>query len=718
MTDAELKAWLKRGTKALKSGLPVWSKRKAFPAVAAAAIVAFTTLASACQPPENIDPADWAQKYRYLSPDSGSPHPGKWDNATTPYLVEPMRRLGPDDPCEGVVLKMSAQVGKTEVGVNWFGYIGHIERLPMLITQAGIVELGKFNRFKLQPTIDATPALSAAIRPESDKSGKGSTTLFKDWPGGGCVLASANASSALQGISRARYWGDEVSEYPAEAGSRGDPVEQAITRMESWASLSKYLLTSTCQYKGSCRITLAYEKSDQRKYYVPCLHCGDYQILEFDGLHWSKSDTGLKVPAYSCAACGADIYERDKKAMVAAGVWVPTFKSKNPNNPQPPTVIPAQDINAWRVRDCEGLRVRGYHLWKIYSNLAEWDSILIKHAEAEGDPEALKVFWQQTLAEAWDDSGEAPDFADLAKQTESYPDKQIPPGAYLTTGAVDVQKNRLEWGVYAWGPNLQGWLIDKGILEGETDQIEVWDQLRQLMRSAAYPYPNGKTFPVDLWGVDTGYRSPIVYQATKGLPNVLNLDGHGRDKPHAPPLSSPISSRKKFGKVTLGLVTKYDVGTYGLKTRMYGFLKAWQSGPDETGSWPRGVLHFNKIADEEFFAQLTAEVLVPRTRRGGRVDYYWEKTRKSNEHHDICLYAMALACHLRWDSRKPEQWRDLIAERGGAPEKEQASLEDLWTPAAPRPEGVSESEVIPQTNPRARLLEQLAQLNRNLEEAP
>ena len=56
---------------------------------------------------------------------------------------------------------------------------------------------------------------------------KNSTTRFKSYPGGGCRLASANASADLQSSSIARYWGDEVGEYPAEAGSRGAPVDQA-----------------------------------------------------------------------------------------------------------------------------------------------------------------------------------------------------------------------------------------------------------------------------------------------------------------------------------------------------------------------------------------------------------------------------------------------------------------------------------------------------------
>ncbi|RKQ68954.1 phage terminase large subunit GpA-like protein [Litorimonas taeanensis] len=720
MTPAELKSYLDRGYDVLSSGFIKWGLRIGLSAVAVGHIVAFDALAEAVLPPEDINPAQWAQKYRYIAPGSGSPRPGKWDNATTPYLVEPMESLGSDDPCAGVVCKMSAQVGKTEIGINWLGYVADIDHKPMLITQPGIVQLVKFNREKLQPSIDATPRMRESIAPEGDRLGENSTTRFKHFAGGGCHLGSANASADLQSSSRARYWGDEVGEYPAEAGSRGDPVRQAIKRMEAWGALSKYLLTSTCQLKHSCKISEEYERSDQRRFYVPCPHCDDFQILDWENLAWGLSGSGAKVAVYSCGSCGCDIYERDKFDMVAQGVWLPCFPSKDASNPAPPSIVARAALPHWRARDCEGRRVKGYHLWKIYSNLGDWPSILVESEDAEGNPESLKVFWQQTLAEPWDDSGEAPDHEDLAKRVESFPDAQILPGMYFATGAMDVQIDRIEWGTYAWGPNLQGQLVEKGILEGATDQPEVWEKARELWATKAYRYSSGVTIPVDLWGVDSGYRSPYVYQATKGFPNVLNLDGRGSDKPHAPPLGTARTLKHKVGNIVMGQIQKFDVGTYNLKSRLYGMIRQWTEGPNEVGQWPRGIIHFGQNADIEFFAQLTAEVLIPHQRRGGRISYHWEKIkRRANEHHDIAIYNLALACgRLRWDSRTPADWEALIAERGGEPEKEQKSLEDLWGPAPLasvqdklEAAGVTESKVLPRTASRAAALARLARLN-------
>ena len=84
MTRDDLKAYLKRGRETIKAGLLTWDKRRILPAVAMGAAVALGSLSNAVRPPEDITPSEWAQKYRYISPDSGSPLPGKWDNATTP----------------------------------------------------------------------------------------------------------------------------------------------------------------------------------------------------------------------------------------------------------------------------------------------------------------------------------------------------------------------------------------------------------------------------------------------------------------------------------------------------------------------------------------------------------------------------------------------------------------------------------------------------------
>jgi phage terminase large subunit GpA-like protein len=66
--------------------------------------------------------------------------------------------------------------------------------------------------------------------------------------------------------------------YPESAGTEGDPVDLADRRTTTYWNRVK-ILASTPGIKGASRIEAAYEDSDQRKFFVPCPHCGMYQPL-------------------------------------------------------------------------------------------------------------------------------------------------------------------------------------------------------------------------------------------------------------------------------------------------------------------------------------------------------------------------------------------------------------------------------------------------------
>ncbi|WP_419636776.1 terminase gpA endonuclease subunit, partial [Thiolapillus sp.] len=47
---------------------------------------------------------------------------------------------------------------------------------------------------------------------------------------------------------------------------------------------------------------------------------------------------------------------------------------------------------------------------------------------------------------------------------------------FLTAG-VDVQRDRLECEVVAWGRDKISWSVDYQVLDGDTAQLEVWQKL-------------------------------------------------------------------------------------------------------------------------------------------------------------------------------------------------------------------------------------------------
>ena len=74
----------------------------------------FAELARLAKPEVELTVSEFADRYRVVSPESGSPFPGPWRTDRVPYLREPMDCLHPDHPSRRVTVKASAQTGNTK----------------------------------------------------------------------------------------------------------------------------------------------------------------------------------------------------------------------------------------------------------------------------------------------------------------------------------------------------------------------------------------------------------------------------------------------------------------------------------------------------------------------------------------------------------------------------------------------------------------------------
>jgi len=75
--------------------------------------------------------SEWADRYRVLSQRASS-EPGRWRTDRTPYLKEIMDCLSPSSPVQRVALMKGAQIGGTECGNCWIGYVIHQAPGPMM----------------------------------------------------------------------------------------------------------------------------------------------------------------------------------------------------------------------------------------------------------------------------------------------------------------------------------------------------------------------------------------------------------------------------------------------------------------------------------------------------------------------------------------------------------------------------------------------------------
>lgn len=640
-------------------------------------------IAASAKPAPALTVSQWAAQEREVAAESGSPYPGKWDNERVPYLVEVMDTCGMDDPARSVVILASAQSAKSEAVLNAIGHTICQNPVPILVMLPSLDEVSKYNAHKLQVAIDATPALRVRVKETVSRDETGSTTSFKKFRGGYLRIVNAGSSKALQMISAAYRVYEEPTGYPADVDGRGDPISQADARSKAWKERGeKAILVGTPGTKGQCRVSAAYETSDQRRFYVPCPQCGAYQVLRPDNLRHA-SELPPHGAYFACAAAGCVIDQAEKAAMVARGAWIRTYPSEDAANPAPPAHFPAAELDAWRARTA-GHRQPGFAWWQAYSPFVSWDDTVAEQLGAAGDPRKLKVLWQQAYGEAWEELGEAPPAERLLERRQKWQPRRLAAGVLFLTGAVDVQGDRLEWAVYGWDRKLGGYTIDRGVIAGDPTTEAPWAALDQMV-GTRYHDAWGKPWPVDVWGVDAGYLSQNVYRyvlrhAHSGRVRALD----GRSGWRLPAIGSPKTVDVDWDGRKLGGVQLWPVGTWDLKSELYGKLKLTLEGPNAVGVWPAGAMWFDQSCDQGFFEQLTAEFLTDVERRSGYVEKAWVKIKgRRNEQHDLAVYALALARHAS-DPLTDAEWATLASERLGPAAEAQLDLAAIWAPGLAR----------------------------------
>lgn len=642
-------------------------------------------LADFMKPVERLSVAQWAERHRVVAAESGSRYPGEWKNDRAPHLVGIMDALGPDDPAEDVVFVKSAQVGGSEVGINFFGFVVAQDPGPMITVLPSQDESIKYVRTKMQPAIDASPVMRARVLEMTSRTERGSTASFKKFRGGFNQVTFAGSSKGLQMLSARYTLGDEVSEWPAESGERGDPVAQLKVRTKTFERDRKRFWVSTPALAGSCRITGMFDDSDRCRRYVPCPHCGAWQVLTFAALKWD-SDVWPHRAWFQCLGEGCVIEHVDKGEMLDRAVWIATApvetgratEDGTAETEQPPPVLDDGDLSRWLERDVPR-RARGFHIWQAYSKMESWDSIVAEYLGARENHERMRVFTQQVLGEAWEDQGDAPDSEALHKARVLDMRKGRPPtGPVVFTGATDVQGNRLEWAVWGWSEGMTRWLVDWGVIEGDPHDVETWVRHDDMVAERVYsPGGLGEIRP-EAWAIDTGYATQMVYNYTRGRARVFGVDGRdGRTEPYIG-AAKKVDVRLDGRRVPKG-ATLWPVGTFALKADLYAAIRKSINGPDETGTWRRGAMILPGDVPLAYCEQLTAEHLVRIERASGVVIQKWEKLRgRPNEALDIAGYARAMAAHLGLDRLTAEQWAKLRAERCPAKSAEEMAQRDLF----------------------------------------
>jgi phage terminase large subunit GpA-like protein len=584
--------------------------------------------------------SEWADQYRILS-SKASAEPGRWRTRRTPYLKDIMDCLSPTSPIERVVFMKGAQVGATESGNNWIGYVVHHAPGPMMAV-APTVEMAKRNsKQRIDPLIEESPVLKDLIAPARSRDA-GNTILAKEFRGGVLVMTGANSAVGLRSMPVRYLFLDEVDGYPLDVEGEGDAIQLAEARTRTFAR-RKIFIVSTPTISGASSIEREYEQSDQRRYFVPCPHCSHRQWLRFEQLRWDKGQP--ETAAYVCESCDAPIPEHHKTWMLEHGEW----RALAPEN---------------------GGKTAGFHLSSLYSPIgwrswrdiaAAWEAAVDKES---GSASAIKTFKNTELGETWVEEGEAPDWERLVERREDYRIGTVPQGGLLLVGGADVQKDRIEVSIWAFGRSKEAWLVEHRVLMGDTAREAVWKRLGELL-AETWTHESGAAMPLARFALDTGFATQEAYAFVRRVKDarVMAVKGVLRG---AALIGTPTAVDLTVnGKKLRRGIKVFSVAVGLAKLEFYNNLrKIAEVGEDGTSlSYPDGYVHLPKV-DAEYLQQLCAEQLITRRDRHGFPVREWQKLRERNEALDCYVYARAAAAAAGLDRFEDRHWRELERQLG------------------------------------------------------
>lgn len=552
----------------------------------------FKDISSVLKPPPKLTIDTWADTYRMLSTKTSS-EPGRWRTDRVPFQREVMRAIS-DKKTEKIVMMYGAQLSKTEILMNTFGFYADYDPAPIMFLMPTKDMAQDFSSTRLNDMIMSTPQLKSKII-ENDNARD--TKRQKEFAGGYIVLTGSNSAAELASRPIRILLADEIDRFPGDVKGEGDPLNLAIERTKTFWN-KKIVLTSTPTVKGQSRIEQEYENSTREEFYIPCPKCGSLERLEWKNIVFEDL-------THKCNACLEKSTEHEWKKNMLYGEWIAGNEEIDP------------------------YLVRGFHISELYSPFSKWSGIIKKFKESKGDVQLMKVFTNTALGETWEEKFDKIDFIDLDKRRENY-DCEIPERVLVLTAGVDVQDDRLEVEVVGWGVEEESWGIYYKVIMGSPAEQYVWDRLDEIL-DKEYSYKNGEKIKILCACIDTGgHFTQEVYQFIKPreIKRVFGIKGRGGDG------VSYLSKPRKTDRVGISLFT---IGVNTGKETILSRLKIDMEGAR--------YMHFpsneERGYDETYFKGLTAEVKVTVFDKGVRKTVWKTVGTKRNEPLDIRNYAYA-----------------------------------------------------------------------------
>ncbi len=557
--------------------------------------------------PVKMTVSEWSDQFRRLDVKT-SAEPGQWQTGRTPYLKGIMDAFT-DPYVDEITVMAASQVGKTEAMYNMLGFIIDQDPGPTLMVSPRADDAKSVSYNRVRPMIECSPVLSKYIPINTDDITKLEYHFDR------MILYFAGSNSPADLASRPiRYlFLDEVDKYPKFSGREADPIKLASERQKTFWNKKTVKVSTPTTREGY--IFREYDKSDQRRFHVPCPHCGKKQVLLFGQIKWPKEESSAeriknnRLAWYECSHCKKRIDDIHKQKMMLAGEWISEKGEHNRN--------------------------RGFWVSSLYSPWLTWSDIASEFLKSKDYVELLMNFVNSWLAEVWEEKIEETTVDKVRNLARDYDQGVVPDEVLVLTAGVDVQKDHFYYVIRGWGYYEESWLI-------RADRVEYWDDIIDCLFKTEYRrVSSAETLNVYMSCIDSGFRTDEVYRfcrewpdktkAIKGLEEITGGRFYRANK---------IDINSRTGAVIPGGLVLWNLNVTQYKDKINRLVTS-----KNPGKW-----HIFKNPADDYLMQFTSEhkVLI-RNRTTGKAKEVWQKKKEAAANHylDAEVYALAAADIIR-----------------------------------------------------------------------
>ncbi len=412
-----------------------------------------------------------------------------------------------DDPeTREVILQWGTRLGKTTLGIQIIGKCASTAPRPGLFATSTQTIAKRIVNTKIYPALNHNPKTKDLLPSPrwwtSEEVRLSSSSWYVAWSG---------SSSQLADLSAFYGWFNELDKWSmdeqqgGEAGE-GDSLDQAMERFKEFVNY-KVGMECSPSTKSKSRIAKKLAQSDNRRYLVPCPHCGNYQVLKlgsleskggikFERLSDGSSDPTLarNTAVYICEHCDLEILDEHRPKMMQAGVWAPEG-------------CHVDDQGRIEGNPIRSKRIAGFQLSSLYSLQMRWGDIAEKFVLSSANPQSLRMFINGWLAETWEPFKSKSDPLEVgAVLTVDTPEGIIPAWATHVFAGVDVQQDCYVYWVVAMDDKEREHLVTHG-------KCETLEQLEAIVITREFEHEDGgdPLFPA-MTLIDSGYKTREIYR--------------------------------------------------------------------------------------------------------------------------------------------------------------------------------------------------------------